>query len=303
MRVGFIDRSLLIYTSMLAISPGDTEIILSEADSGSADSNLGFFSRPYRINYKGKELMLKRYSPISNYAIVSSILENHDRYISALGRIGIRIPDTIIEAKKTKGKYQIFILQEAFSKADMFRTKFETSDARDLPDLCRLIYDDVVKFISNKERPVEMGFHPTLRNYALQNGSLFFFDTFPPMLMSQAELNRIVVRMSPYGSFFRHLIPVSRINMVTNEYYNTEKMFTGITGSCCRLRPEQADAILKFSIGYINNSDCPGSMKEKITGMLASPPQLPGLWTFFRKLSGNTGKPNIRNLPKGNAGA
>lgn len=288
---------------MLAISPGDTEMILSEAASGTADSNLGFFSRPYRVNYKSKELILKRYSPVRNYAIVATILENHDRYISALRRVGIKVPETIIEAKKTKGKYHIFILQEAFSKADMFRTKFESSDEKELPDLCRLIYDDVVRFISNQERPMEMGFHPTLRNYALHNGSLFFFDTFPPMLMPQAELNRIVIRMSPYGSFFKYLIPASWINMVTNEYYNTEKMFTGITGSCCRLRPEQADAILKFSIGYINNSDCSPSMKKKISGMLSRPPELPGIWTFFRKLSGNTGKPNIRNLPKGNAEA
>lgn len=287
---------------MLAISPGDTEIILSEAASGIADSNLGFFSRPYRINYKGKELMLKRYSPVSNYATVSSILENHDKYVSALRRVRIRVPETIIEAVKVKGMYNIFILQEAFNKAEMYRSKFESSDEKELPELCRLIYDDVVRFICNQERPVEMGFHPTLRNYALHNGSLFFFDTFPPMLMPQAELNRIVVRMSPYGSFFKYLVPVSWINMVTNEYYNAERMFTGITGSCCRLRPEQADAILKFSIDYIHSSDCSPSLKEKICCMLKSPPELPGLWTFFRKLSGNTGKPNIRNLPKGNTG-
>lgn len=293
---------LIKSANMLAISPGDIEIILSEAASGIADSDLGFFSRPYRIDYKGKELILKRYSPVSNYSIVSSILENHDKYISALRRVGIRVPETVIEAVRKKGKYQIFILQEAFSKTELFRTKFETSDENDIQDLCRLIYDDVLKFINNQERPVEMGFHPTLRNYALQNGSLYFFDTFPPMLMSQTELNRIVIRMSPYGSFFKYLIPVNWINMVTNEYYNTEKMFTGITGSCCRLRPEKAEAILKFSIDYINHSDCSPAVKKKISGMLASPPQLPGLWTFFRRLSGNTGKPNIKNLPKGNTG-
>ncbi len=86
------------------------------------------------------------------------------------------------------------------------------------------------------------------------------------------------------------------INIVTDEYYCFDKMFTGITGSCCRLRPEYANAILKFSTDYINNSACPPELKQKITRILTTPPELPGIWTFFRKLSGNVGKPNIRKL-------
>jgi hypothetical protein len=112
--------------------------------------------------------------------------------------------------------------------------------------------------------------------------------------MNQRELNKIILRMSPYGSFFRRFIPLTWINFISNEYYNLDKMFTGITGSCCRLRLEYANDILKFSTEYIQSSSCSIKEKQEITGILKSPPELPGLWTFFRRLSGNVGKPNIK---------
>lgn len=279
---------------MLVISQNDAELILSEALSGAADSDLGYFSKPFRINFRGNELILKKYFPIRNYDIVEAILQNHDKYESALKKIGIRLPDTIIRAVRIKSGYQIIILQEAFKRDDLVRTRFETAPEQELLKICKLLYDDVMRFISCPKGTADIGFHPTLRNYAIQNGTLFFFDTFPPMLMSQKELNRIIIRMSPHGSYFKNFIHPSWINIVTNEYYNSEKMFTGITGSCCRLRPEHADTILRFSTDYINGSDCADATKQKIIRTLTTPPELPWLWTFFRRLTGNVGKPNIR---------
>jgi len=279
---------------MLAISQSDTELILSDALSGAADSNLGYFSKPFRISFRDNELILKKYFPIQDYKIVSEIIQNHDNYVSALGRIGIRLPDTIIRTVRIRTKYQIIILQEAFNRDDLLRTRFETAPEQDLLKICKLIYDDVVRFINYPKEKMNIGFHPTLRNYAIQNDTLFFFDTFPPMLMSQKELNRVIIRMSPHGSYLKNLVHPSWVNIVTNEYYNFEKMFTGITGSCCRLRPEHAESILKFSTDYINDSNCAVATKQKITRILTAPPELPWLWTFFRRLTGNVGKPNIR---------
>lgn len=281
---------------MLEISQSDAELILSEALSGAADSNLGYFSKPFRISFRDNELILKKYFPIRNYDIVSAILQNHDDYISALGKIGIRLPDTIIRAVRIRAKYQILILQEAFNRDDLLRTRFETAPEQELLKICKLIYDDVLRFINYPKETMNIGFHPTLRNYALHDDTLFFFDTFPPMLMDQKELNKVIIRMSPHGACLKNFIHPSWINIVTNEYYNFEKMFTGITGSCCRLRPEHADTILKFSTDYINNSYCVAATKQKITRILTTPPELPWLWTFFRRLTGNVGRPNIRRL-------
>jgi hypothetical protein len=74
-------------------------------------------------------------------------------------------------------------------------------------------------------------------------------------------------------------------------------MFTGIVGSCCRLRPDDAEKILEFSRGYVNRSDVlTGHEKESTLALLKKPPELPRIWILIRKLSGNVGKPNI-NTP------
>lgn len=281
---------------MLEFSQSDTDSILSRVAEGNLDCNLGFFSKPFRINYKNRELIVKKYFPARNLRIITSIIDNHGKYISELRKIGINVPDTLIGTQCIKGKYQIYIIQEAFQKNELLRGLFETSPESELMKLCKLIFDDTLKFWQNRPETVDIGFHPTLRNYALHKGSLYYFDTFPPMLMRQRELNRIILKMSPHGSLLKIFIPLTWINFVSNEYYEFHKMFTGITGSCCRLRPENANAILKLSTDYINSSSCTEDEKLKITKILKSPPELPALWTFFRKLSGNVGKPNIGKI-------
>jgi hypothetical protein len=281
---------------MLEITQSDLDLILSAAETSVSDSDLGFFSKPSRVEYKNKQLIVKKYLPVRDSEFVSGIIQNHDRYIRALRNIGIRIPDTKITKHAVNGKIQIIIIQEAFQKTELLRSLFETSSESELLKLCRLIFDDTMKYQKNMEESMKTGFHPTLRNYAFHNGSLSFFDTFPPMLMGQGELNKIILRMSPFGSFIKKIIPLTWINLVSDEYYYFDKMFEGITGSCCRLRPECADMILKFGIDYINSSPCSQAEKNKITAILQSPPDLPPIWTIIRRLSGNTGKPNTRKF-------
>jgi hypothetical protein len=278
---------------MLEFSQSDIDSILAGAASGSVDSNLGYFSKPFRINLRNKEFIFKRYAPLRDINIPSAIIENHGRYIEALKKSGINLPGTFIGTYRDKGRSHLYIIQEAFQKNELLRTLCEISEESELLRLCKMILDDAVKFWQNRPGP-DIGFHPTLRNYALQNERLYYFDTFPPMLMSQRELNKIILKMSPYGSFVKRIVPLKWINLVSDEYYNFTRMFTGITGSCCRLRNEHAGAILKFSTEYINDSSCTPAEKQEITTILQSPPELPAIWTFFRRISGNVGKPNIK---------
>ena len=47
----------------------------------------------------------------------------------------------------------------------------------------------------HKNPNVQMGFHPTLRNYAIQDGEFWYFDTFPPMAhLSQDELEWYILQ-------------------------------------------------------------------------------------------------------------
>ena len=279
---------------MLTFSQSETELILSKVATEKTDSDLGFFSKPLRINYGGKELIIKKYLPIRDSSIVSTIIKNHDKYISELLRIGIKVPDSIITTLSIKRKMQINIIQEAFQKNELLRWLIENSLESELLNLCKRILDDAIMFWKNKKGSMDIGFHPTLRNYSFHEGNLFYFDTFPPMLMKQAELNKIIIKMSPFGKALKIITPSRLINLVSDEYYNIDKMVTGIIGSCCRLRPGNSSAILTFSRDYISRSSYTESEKQKIIMALQAPPRLSGIWTFIRLLSGNVGKPNVK---------
>jgi hypothetical protein len=118
--------------------------------------------------------------------------------------------------------------------------------------------------------------------------------------MKQRDLNRLILKMSPYGGLLKKIIPLRLVNKVTDEYYGTDKMFTGIVGSCCRLRPDDAGIILSFSREYVENSVfLSEEEKESILKILRMPPQLSKIWILIRKLSGNKGNPNINNPTSG----
>jgi hypothetical protein len=278
---------------MLNIADNELELLLAKLSGSERDSELGFFSKPFRLAFKDKELIIKKYFPVRDNSTVDFILRNHDNYVKELMSLGIKIPETIIRTVQSKRKYQIIIIQEAFKKEEMLRDIMERSSEEEMLEFCRLILDETLKFRNNRKNVADIGFHPTLRNYALHDGSLWYFDTFPPMLMKQRELNRIIIRMSPFGMLVKNLIPPGLIDIVSDEYYDFVKMFKGIVGSCCRLRSDYASSILSFSTEYIRSAFCDEEEKQKIIQILQSPPRLPGIWTFFRKLSGNTGKPNI----------
>jgi hypothetical protein len=273
-----------------------TNKILSDTGSKKICSDLGYFSKPFRIEHKDEELIVKLYLPVRNHEKVSSIIKNHDEYIAELNRTGLRIPRTMITSKKTGRKHQIIIVQESFKDDDLLRNRVKKASPTELTSLCSLIFEDIIKFWRKKNSSLEIGFHPTLRNYSLYEGNLYFFDTFPPMLMSQKKLNRLIITMSPYGRLIKKFIPPVIINMVTDEYYCLDKMFIGIVGSCCRLRPDDAGKILAFSSKYVMDSELLSeSEKASIIKLLKKPPELSKIWILIRKLTGNTGYPNIKS--------
>ena len=279
---------------MVTLTQDQIDNIILMLESKKECSDLGFFSKPFRIFLNGEELVVKLYLPVRNVSLVSSILENHDSYIAELKATGIKVPETTITYRQIKGKQQLIIIQEAFHENELLRKLVKEASVDVLVTLCKLIFDDILKFWTNKKTSLDVGFHPTLRNYALRGSELYYFDTFPPMLMGQKELNRIMVSMAPYKTLIKKILPTGLISIVSDEYYNPVKMFTGVVGSCCRLRPEAAHQILSYSIQYLNTSIVfSGKEKEKITKLLQKPPELSKLWLTVRKLTGNTGEPNI----------
>ena len=279
---------------MLQFADSDIEKILAGTREESTDSNLGFFSKPFRLEYEGQDLIVKTYTPQRNKSLVNSIINNHEEYVKAMRAIGIRIPETFITIRENRNRFQIIIIQKAFAKDQLYRPMLEEGDKDQVLHLCKLIFDETVHFWKN--RPTEkIGFHPTSRNYALVNEEMHYFDTFPPMLMDQPALNDWIIKMSPFGNVIKPFVPNRLINQVSDEYYDIVKMFMGIVGSACRLRPELAVDILEYARNYIKGA---GIKKEEIAAILAvlnKPPGLSRIWTTVRKLSGNVGRPNIKD--------
>jgi len=279
---------------MTSITQEEADELLAGIKSENLSSDLGYFSKPFRVYRGDKAYIIKLYLPVKNSSLVASIIRNHGQYISALRSSGLRVPDTFIFCRPTGNKHQIVIIQDSFRDEELLRNRIMEANPDEMSRLCSLVFDDIIKFWRNRENSADTGFHPTLRNYVLHEGNLHYFDTFPPMLMKQRDLNRVIIKMSPYGKLLKRIILPGMINKVTDEYYHLDKMFTGIPGSCCRLKPDDAGKILQFSRDYVKSSaGLSDPEKESILALLNKPPQLPRIWILIRKLSGNVGKPNI----------
>ncbi len=282
---------------MEPLTQEEIQHILKDIESRERSSDLGYFSKPFRVNFNERPLFIKLYFPVKEQKLITSIMANHEEYKSELKLAGLKIPETTILSRPSGNKHQLIIIQDAFRDDELLRNRIAKGSPEDVERLCLMVFDEMLQFLVKKSSQKEIGFHPTLRNYAVHKNELWFFDTFPPMVMKQRELNSLILKMSPYGGVLKKILPLRFINRVTDEYYNTDKMFTGIVGSCCRLRPDDADKILAFSREYVNNSNLIRTEdKKSILQLLKKPPRLSKIWILIRKLSGNTGRPNI-NTP------
>ena len=261
-------------------------------------SKLGFFSKPILLTegeHAGK--VMKSYKFIKNRKICEALLAIHSEYIPQLEATGIKVPKTETEIIEHKGKYSIRIYQEAFS-ADMMVRKFvEEGDLETCIFNMNGVLDGAITFLNytHKNSIKNLGFHPTTRNYAVTpEGEFWYFDTFPPMAdLTQNELEWYIMHFSPYKipNWFKY-VAKPFMNKVTDEYYQADKMFLGIVGSCCRLRPEFTNQILKEAIKKAHDL-ANSKEKNKIIQQLKNPPKLPWIWTFVRKILGKEGKSNI----------
>jgi len=283
---------------MIPFSKEDIEKLLHEVAHQEQDSNLGFFSKPLRVQARGKELMLKTYAPLKSNRLADQIIHHHNEYVQALRATGIKVPDTLITAIETPKGQQLLIIQEAFPSDALLRTQVMGSEKlEEVLSLIALIYQDTLNYWSRKaSKPI--GFHPTLRNYSSIDGELYYFDTFPPMLVEQQELNRLIRQMSPYGGgFLKRVLPLRLLNRVSDEYYQLDKMFSGIVGSACRLHPNYAEEILAHAKAFLSETPLITSdEKKEILSKVKAPPKLPKVWLLIRKWSGNEGAPNLNRV-------
>jgi hypothetical protein len=274
----------------------ELQLILDQIkEKNPLSSELGFFSKPSRIKGSdGNEYMVKLYRPLKTRSKAEAILQQHNDYVEVLRKTGIIVPPTSIAIKEKNNRFTIVIIQPAYEEKYLVRGMMETCSEIEFLYLLQQLLKETITFWKNKPN-VDIGFHPTLRNYAFNNDHLEYFDTFPPMLMRQKELNKLIIYMAPAKINMRALVPNNAVNRVSNEYYQKDKMIIGIIGSSCRLRPEFIENILICSREYISQSpDLKDDEKHHLIEQLKTPPRLSGIWVTFRKVFGKTGKPNVK---------
>ncbi len=266
-----------------------------------ASFDLGFFSKPVLITegeWKGK--IVKSYPAQENKDLCDQIFENHTKYIEELSATGIKLPLTEMKLLQDKNDhYKIVIVQNAFDQNDLVRNQMvKAPDVDSYLKIIQKILDDTMVYIRHFGEPMKVkhiGFHPTLRNYAIKDGVPYYFDTFPPMSMTQEELEGIIPEFTPYPlpKFIKKIAIKKWLKQVTNEYYQLDKMIIGIFGSACRLRPEFAEKVLIFMKSFAETELTNPELKEKVLYHAENPPQLSSSWVFFRKVFGKKGKPNV----------
>ena len=269
---------------MRTLSSEEIGNLLSNYSDKTVVSKLGYFSKPYCISYEGEQYVIKEYHPVFNIRKLDLIRENHKLFIEKLSEYGISVPLTELHIVKHRKKHRIVIIQELFKESELVRSILQSAELPTSLSILDSLLTETIQYWNKKGTKKDFGFHPTLRNYAIRKGKLYYFDTFPPMAIPQRDLNKIILFMSPNGGIAKKLIPQGVINLVSNEYYCVRKMLTGIIGSMCRLRPENAIPILKHSIKHISKADLPESTIRTLSEELTKPPGLSGLWRFVRRI-------------------
>ena len=270
------------------------QLLEGEAFRQKSFSGLGFFSKPVRISVEEEDdFVVKVYRAVKEQTRGIDLLIQHDDYVARLQEMGLRVPETEMKLIPTDKVWVPVIVQAAFADRDLLRNRMiEASEAEYLHYLKAMMLEvkKYQRYVEQDSAPI--GFHPTSRNYAWQNGTLWFFDSFPPMSMDQQSLNRLILDFAPVKLPLGGLIPTSVVNRVSDEYYQLDKMILGIVGSACRLRPEYVDAVLAWAQDYAQSS-LDGPLQEAVLAGTSAAPKLSSLWTNLRKILGKEGKPNV----------
>lgn len=258
-------------------------------------SRLGFFCAPFRAGpgaFEGR--IIKVYQGLHDAQERARLLAAHDDYVEALTGYGVPMPDTAVTTVRLQGRDVPVVVQEALPDATMMRPQMLTNDLPGALALCQAAGEVIAGFwhaVQSDNRRI--GFHPSIRNFAVVDSRAVFFDTFPPLIgYSRAEMGRMLHRFSD-KRLIRLIGPLmpERIASIQDEWYDPAETLVGLVGSACRLRPDDAQAFLDWGRGFARSDMSPWA-DAALAGM-QEPPRLPGYWTTMRKVLGLQGEPNL----------
>lgn len=272
-------------------------LIQSDAETrGDTISRLGYFCAPFRPK-KGpfSDKVIKVYQGLDDAKAQARLLAAHDDYVAALRQTGVIFPDTEILLLDVAGRKIPVIVQEALPTDRLMRPLMIAGSLEQTLSYMQAAGEAIASFWNNADQfDTRIGFHPSIRNFAIIDGKAVFFDSFPPLIhYSREEMGQMLLQFSE-KRLMRVLGPLlqRKVTGIQDEWYSASETLVGLVGSACRLRPDDAEAYLDWGRNFVTQS-MPRWQQEALPALQA-PPRLPGYWTGFRKLLGLQGAPNLR---------
>lgn len=284
-----------------AMNDTDLEILrklvaAGDARHGAVVSRLGYFCAPFRpADGPFSDHVIKIYRGLRDATALDRLAAAHEAYVSHLRAAGVRLPATDFVLLPEGATRVPVIVQRALPADSMLRARILAATPE---DACRLVASAIGAIHAFWSHAAtwssRIGFHPSIRNYALEDGKITFLDTFPPLIdYSREEMGDLLLAFStsPWMRTLGPLLP-GTVRRIQDEWYTEAGNLTGLVGSAVRLRPEDAEAILEvgrdFAEGHLT-----GATRAEVMAELSRPPRLPGYWTATRRALGLEGAGNV----------
>ncbi|MBU2963812.1 hypothetical protein KO516_23875 [Citreicella sp. C3M06] len=270
-------------------------IRLHEVAQGQPISRLGYFCAPFRpASGPFSDKVIKVYRGLPDAAALDRLAQAHDDYVAALRQCGVPLPETEFHLLDAPGGRFPVIVQKALPESALMRPRMQRESREATLAMMEAAGQVIARFWNAADAIApRIGFHPSIRNFAVLDDEAIFYDTFPPLIgYSREEMGRMLLLFSE-KRLMRWVGPLmrARVTGIQDEWYSAPETLVGLVGSACRLRPEHAQAYLDWGREFAAR-EMPRWADEAIAGMHL-PPKLPGYWTGFRKLLGLQGEPNV----------
>lgn len=262
---------------------------------GQPISKLGYFTAPFRpASGTLADRVIKVYRGAGSRAATDRLAECHADYVKALLDAGVPMPETEFHLVEIAGEVTPVVVQQALDARCLMRPLMQSSTVEQTLEMMEAAGQVIARFWHWAEGfDGRIGFHPSIRNFAIVEGQAVFFDTFPPLIhYSREEMGRMLLQFSEkrlmrvVGPFVQR-----KVTGIQDEWYSPAETLVGMVGSACRLRPDDAEAYLAWGRDFVAREMQPWA-EEALPGM-AEAPKLPGYWTGFRKVLGLQGEPNV----------
>ena len=206
------------------------------------------------------------------------------------------------------GYIQPVIVQEALDERLLMRPRIEAADLPEALSILEAAASSIADFWGRvAQRPERIGYHPSIRNFAIDEDGPIFFDTFPPLIgYSREEMGRLLLRFSESGLVrgMGRVMP-ERIRGIQDEWLSHHAgapSWGPPVGSAGAVASRTGPGILDWAGNFTRRRHLQARLARRSAGRkLDRPPRLPAFLDGHAPLcwGPQRGKPNVWTAPAG----